>query len=152
MSVEVSRYDEVGQTLWILLNNQKQKIRIGATYGPHKNVTPNNELKLLYKLIAKQIEIAREKHQQVLMVGDFNVKIGNHVPGNKETVSKGGRQLKKIIEKYNLNIINANENKCKGKWTREGGEGRSVIDYVITRQEYMDTIKSIEIDEEKKCG
>ena len=82
-------------------------------------MTPNNELKLLYKLIAKQIEIAREKHQQVLMVADFNVKIGNHVPGNKETVSKGGGQLKKIIEKYNLNIINANEHKYKGKWTRE---------------------------------
>ena len=47
------------------------------------------------------------------MVGDFNVKIGNHISGNKETVSKG------IIEKNNLNVINANENKCKRKWTRE---------------------------------
>ena len=43
------------------------------------------------------------------MVGDVNVKIGNHIPGNRETVSKGGRQLKRIIEKYNLNITNANE-------------------------------------------
>ena len=33
------RYDEVGQTLWILLNNQKQKIRVGAIYGPQDNVT-----------------------------------------------------------------------------------------------------------------
>ena len=49
------------------------------------------------------------------MVEDFNVKIGNHDPGNKETVSKGGRQLKKTIEKHNLNKINANENKWKGK-------------------------------------
>ena len=51
MSVEVSRYDEVGQTLWILLNNQKRKIRIGVIYGPQENVTQNNELKLLYKTI-----------------------------------------------------------------------------------------------------
>ena len=43
------------------------------------------------------------------MVGDFSVKIGNHIPGNKETISKGGRQLKRIIEKCNLNIINSNE-------------------------------------------
>ena len=122
ISVEVNRYDEVGQTLWILLNNQKQKIRTGAIYGPQENVTPNNELKLLYKTIAEQIEIAKEKYQQVLMVGDFNVKIGNHIPGNKETVSKGGRQLKRVIEKYVLNIINANENKCRGKWTKEQGD------------------------------
>ena len=56
-------------------------------------------LKLLSKTIAEQIEIAKEKFQQVLTVGDFNVKIGNHLPDNKETGSKGGRQLKKIIEK-----------------------------------------------------
>ena len=50
------------------------------------------------------------------MVGDFN-----HIAGKKETVSKGGRQLKRMIKKYNLNIINTNENKCKGKWTRQQG-------------------------------
>ena len=49
------------------------------------------------------------------MVGDSNIKIGNNIPVNKETVSKRGTQLKRIIEKYNLNIINANENKCKEK-------------------------------------
>ena len=45
ISAEVSGNDEVGQKLWIFLNNQKQKIRIGAIYGPQGNVTPNNELK-----------------------------------------------------------------------------------------------------------
>ena len=34
-------------------------------------MTPNNELKLLYKTIAKQIEIAKEKYQQVFLIGDF---------------------------------------------------------------------------------
>ena len=71
------------------------------------------------------------------MVGDFNVKVGNHIPGNKETVSKQGRRLKRIIEKYNLNIINANENKCKGKWTREQGEEKSIIHYVNIYQSRM---------------
>ena len=97
-------------------------------------------------------EIAKEKHQQALMVGDFNVRVRNYIPRNKEIVSKGKRQLKKIIEKYNLNIINANENKCKGKWTREQGEGRSTVHYVTPSQEYMDIIKSMEIDEEKQYG
>ena len=109
ISVEVNRYDEVGQTLWILLNNQRQKIRTGAIYRPQKNMTSNNELKLLYKTISEQIEIAKGKYQQVLMVGNFNVKIGNHIPGNKETLSKGQKQLKRIMEKYNLNIINTSE-------------------------------------------
>ena len=33
--------------------------------------------------------------------------------GNKEAVSKGERQFKRLIGKYNLSIINANEKKCK---------------------------------------
>ena len=53
ISVEVSRYDEVGQTLWILLKNEKQKTRIETIYGPQENMTPNNELKLCYKTIAE---------------------------------------------------------------------------------------------------
>ena len=35
-------------------------------------------------------------------------------------------------------------------WTREQEEERSIIDYVITSQEYMETIKSMEVDEEKQ--
>ena len=58
------------------------------------------------------------------MIGGFNKKRGNHIPGNKETISKGGRQLKRIIEKYDLNIKNANKIKGKGKWAREQGEKR----------------------------
>ena len=58
-------------------------------------MTSNNELKLLYKTIAEKIETAKGKYQQALMVGHFNVKVGNHILGNKEKVSKGKRQLKK---------------------------------------------------------
>ena len=99
-------------------------------------MTPNNELKLLYKTISEQIKIAKGKYQQVLMVGNFNVKIGNHIPGNKETLSKGQRQLKGIMEKYNLNIINTNEI----KWEQE--EEISILDYVISGQ---DTLKFLKV-------
>lgn len=88
ISVKVSRYDEAGQTLCILLNNQKQKIRTRAIYGPQENMIPNNKLKLLYKKMAEQIDKAEEKYQQILMVRDFSVKIENHIPGNKEQYQK----------------------------------------------------------------
>ena len=67
---EVSTFDKLGQTLWIVWNNQRHKIRIRVIYGSQENMTPNNEQKLLYKTIAEQIETAKEKYQQVLMVGD----------------------------------------------------------------------------------
>ena len=44
------------------------KIKIGTIYGPQENMTTKNKLKLLYKTITEQIEIAKEKYQQAFMV------------------------------------------------------------------------------------
>ena len=48
--------------------------------------------------------VAKVKHQQVFNMGDFIVQIRNHLSGNKETMSKEGRQLKRklrnILQKY----------------------------------------------------
>ena len=82
--------------------------------------------------------VAKVKHQQVFNMGDFIVQIRNHLPGNKETMSKEGRQLKRklrnILRKYKWKH-------WKGKWTREQGEERSIIDAVITTGEYVETKK-----------
>ena len=68
-------------------------------------MTTKNKLKLLYKTITEQIEIAKEKYQQAFMVYRwFQCKDRKPYPGNKETVSKGGKHLKRIIKKSNLNI------------------------------------------------
>ena len=86
------------------------------------------------------------------MKGDFNAKIVNNIPGSKEPTPNGERQLKRIFEKYYLNLISANESKCKSKWTRGQGEDKSIIDCVVTSQEYMEIIKNMEEDEEKGRG
>ena len=150
--VEVNREEEISQTLWLILNNQKIQVRMGVIYGPQENVTPNSELKKLYESISDQVEIGKANNQQIVTLGDFNVKIGNYIKNNKETITKGGRHLKRLVEKQNLCIINGESNKCEGLWTREQGEEKSVIDYVITTKKDLNTIKTIKIDEEKEFG
>ena len=54
---------------------------------------------LMYNVISKQISIAQEERQQVLILGDFNAKVGTYIEGNKPTVTKGGRQLMKMAKK-----------------------------------------------------
>ena len=76
--------------MWILLDNNRSKIRIGVIYAPQENVTSNNELKIMYNNISKQISIAQEERQQVLILGDFNAKVGTYIEGNKRTMTKGG--------------------------------------------------------------
>ena len=96
--VEVNREEEIGQTLWVLLNNQKTQVRMGVIYGPQENVTPNSELKKLYESISDQVDIGKENNQQIIILGDFNAKIGNYIKNNKETIKKGGRHLKRLVE------------------------------------------------------
>ena len=150
--VEVNREEEIGQMLWVLLNNQKTQVRMGVIYGPQENITPNSKLKKLYESISDQVDIGKENNQQIIILGDFNAKIGNYIKNNKETITKGGRHLKRLVEKQNLCIVNGESNKCEGLWTREQGEEKSVIDYVITTKKDLNTIKTMKIDEEKEFG
>ena len=50
----------------------------------------------MYEDIREQIKIGKEEKQQTLFLGDFNVKIGAAIEGNKAQVTKGGRQLLKL--------------------------------------------------------
>ena len=72
VTLEVTQEKEIGQSFWILLDNNRSKIRIGVTYDPH-------ELKIMYNNISKQISIAQEERQQVLILGDFNTKVGTYI-------------------------------------------------------------------------
>ena len=97
VTLEVAQEKEIGQSLWILQDNNRSKIRIGVIYAP-QNVTSNNELKIMYNNISKQISITQEERLQVLILGDFNAKVGTYIEGNKPTVAKGGRQLMKMTK------------------------------------------------------
>ena len=83
----------------------------------------------MHNNISKQISIAQEEMQQVLIQGDFNAKVGTYIEGNKPTVTKGGRQLMKMAKKYDLVIINKEKEVCKGLWTRVQGQERSLLQW-----------------------
>ena len=123
---------------------------MGVIYGPQENVMPNSELKKLYESISDQVEIGKVNNQQTVILGNFNAKIGNYIKNNKETITKGGRHLKRLVDKQNLCIVNGESNKCEGLWTRVQGEEKSVIDYLITTKKDLNTIKTMKIDEEKE--
>ena len=104
ITMQVKQETEVGQTLWIPLNNQKKenKIKVGVIYAPQEGLTPNK--KLLHTSITE--EIIKAKDQQSIISGDFNAKIGDRIKGNMSTVTKEERQLIKMIGKYDKKIVN----------------------------------------------
>ena len=72
--MQVKQETDVGQILWILLNNQKKKIKVGVIYALQEGVTANKELKKLYTSITEEIIKAKEENQQSIIIGDFNAK------------------------------------------------------------------------------
>ena len=55
-----------------------------------------------------------------------------------------------MTNKYDMKIVNKEQEICKGLWTQEQGKDKSVIDYVITDKKYFTTIKGIHIDQNKE--
>ena len=84
------------------------------------------------------------------LIGDFNAKIAKRIKRNMSTVAKQGRQLIKLIDKYDIKTVNKEQEICKGLWTREQGKDISVIDYAITDKKYFTTIKGMHKDQNKK--
>lgn len=122
----------MGQLFWILVTNKSKKIIVGVNYPPHRNVTPNNEFKIVCEDIREQTKTEKEENREKVIIGDFNANIGPAIEGNKKEVIKGGRQPLKLASKENVLISNTVKEKCKGLWTRMQGEENSIADYVLT--------------------
>ena len=73
-------------------------------------------LKIRYNNISKQISIAQEEKEQVLISGDFIAKVGTYIEGNQPTVMKWGETIDENGKKYDLVIINK-----KIKYVRDYG-------------------------------
>ena len=55
-----------------------------------------------------------------------------------------------MIQKETMSLANADKHKRKGLWTREEGKEKSVIEFVMTNTEYLNSIKEMIINETKE--
>ena len=86
-------------------------------------------------------------------MGDFNAKLGAEIiRGKIHQMSNNGARLNDIMEKYNLAVLNAPEI-CSGTFTWVKNKipvEKSVLDYAITSQDLVSSVKSLKIDEAKE--
>ena len=92
ITVEVNRSTEIYESLWIVIDNGKFKARIGVVYFPQENTLKQKEIADIHKLIRKEIQESKEKDQSIILVGDFNCKVGlGETKSNLPVISKGGK-------------------------------------------------------------
>ena len=86
----------------------------------------------LYECLMDEYIQLKSTHK-IIMLGDFNGRIGNQDDGIKDgdpVKNDNGIRLLSFARKCNLMILNR-EKICHGKWTRQEGTKKSIIDYFL---------------------
>ena len=123
------------------MNNSRVKIRIGIVYFPQER---DQDIKEIYKVIKKHVRESGENRESLIIVGDFNCKVGDAIQGNIGKESKAGKKLLDFVEKEGLAMGNS-MGVCEGIWTWQERNSKSVVDYVIVDDELKEHIKKIKI-------
>ena len=115
---------------------------------PQESRTSLNTLKEIYEVIEEEVRDSKAKEESIILLGDFNCKIGNYIPKNKEEITKAGKLMLKMIKRQGLKTVNGQEC-CEGTWTRKEGNNKSIIDYVIVFEEDLNLVQKMVIDEDQ---
>ena len=108
---------------------------------------------LFYQNLSIQSEQAFLSGNSVIMVGDFNAKLGKDViGGDVDPMSLNGKLLFSLCNKYNLFVLNSS-NLCKGVFIRihsyRNKVEKSVLEYVLISADSYPQFVSMHMDEEK---
>ena len=149
LMIEVEKKKEIEESLWVTIDNKQTQLRIGVIYTPQESRTSAEQYRTMYESITEQVSAAKQRKEKLLLLGDFNCKIGETIKGNKKEISKSGPNFLKMIRDNKLCVLNTME-KCKGVWTRAEGQCRSVLDYIVIDEDQEQAVKKITIDEERE--
>ena len=143
------------EILWIKLKLKRQEnLLIGVLYGKQECKHCIKELEEEYEVIKKTISNYTETNNKIILVGDFNGKIGNDENGitNGDTsITINGRKIRSMVRTLNLHILNKHA-KCEGKWTRvntKNSNEKSIIDYAICSKTLSKDIMKVLIDDKE---
>ena len=131
-------------------------INIVNVYGCQKS-TPVVKLEEKWIQILKEVVKIESKGENVLLLGDMNVSIGNDelgVKGNDGPISHGGHIIRKFLQDGKFVLINNTELTIGGPYTRcdpADASKKSVLTLVIASKALRPFIDSLEIDKDNSA-
>ena len=149
MVTVVSEEDCEFEAMWMKVDNGRIAIKLGVIYMPQEDKTTVKKLQQIYKKIEKEIKKSVEENEHIVLMGDFNCRIGINEGRNNGEVTKGGKLLLGMAKKNGLCIVNKEEI-CKGRWTRILGREKSALDFVLIRKDDRRYLQMMSIDENKE--
>ena len=135
----------------VCLNGKDCSVRLILVYGPQENDSQDKDS--FCRDISVQVEMAYLNSDSVIMVGDFNAKLGyDEIPKDLNPISNNDKQLFESCNKCNLKLMNASEH-WEGVFTRihkyKQTIKKSVLNYVFISSDLEEYFTSMQINEEK---
>ena len=105
--------------------------------------------------MTEEAEVLRSQNFIIATLGDYNGHIGNIVKGNFSDVNFNGHLIKNFTEKMNFTIINANQVKTNGLFTRfpyVANQRPSILDPATIEKYAENLVQPLYIDEQGKIA
>ena len=150
---EIVNEDESGQSVLqrkILINDEIWRIVVGYRSENDKDMWGKIE-----KITEEKGDDAR-----IIVGGDFNartgengsieeeIEIGGKRKSKDKTINNEGKKLIQMTERAGLYLLNGNhEGDEEGEYTYIGGNGRTVIDYVMCNAQAREEVESLSVEE-----
>ena len=143
---------QTAEVKWIrMILKDQQHLCIGVYYGKQETHSAEKTLDE-YNMLENRIVsyIANDTH--VILLGDFNAKVGSNEKGIKngdKIISRNGKMLLELIDHTDMVMMNATE-RCEGIWTRVNSQNeheRSILDYVLVSPRLATQVTDMVIDE-----
>ena len=126
-------------------------VRLILVYGSQEDAS-EIEKSMFYDRVTYQIERAKLVGESVILIGDFNAKLGKDLIKNDiYDMSKNGKLLYQLYTNAELELLNSGD-KCKGVFTRINNKNcfeKSVLDNAFCSPSLISYIESLNIDEMK---
>ena len=136
-------------TVKLLLPDNNVKLIL--VYGPQEDAS-EVEKSMFYDRVTYQIERAKLVGESVILIRDFNAKLGKDLIKNDiHDMGKNRKLLYQLYTNVELELLNSGD-KCKGAFTRINNKNcfeKSVLDYAFCSPSLISYIESLNYDEMK---
>ena len=126
---------------------------LGCQYGDDRFGIWNEGM---FAVLQAEAATLRAQGYRIVYLGDFNSHIGSvpgqGVPNNHDDVNLNGERFLRFLEDGSFCHVNGIDRLTTGRWTRQRGGSKSILDYAVVSSEHLHTVQSLLVDEAGLLG
>ncbi|XP_039274981.1 uncharacterized protein LOC120349093 [Nilaparvata lugens] len=136
-----------------------REVKIFGIYAPTDDSDANTKDAFFDKLSEELIKT--KSRQEIILLGDFNGRVGQKIDSGiigrhgEDVVNDNGMRWIELCEQYSLRILNGffqHKDIHKYTWTQNTRNLKSIIDYVVIKQDSAITPYDVKVWRGAECG